>query len=142
MKKKCLPLFNIKIPLYVGLGSKQHNYQQLPRNLSGSTLLFEISGNFFHRANVQIRLTNSPFPVRFRSLFKGPLAPLRRTYFLNTPKPKLFHDILHYLISDGATKLSDGAIKFRCAVRDQILFITITCLFSLAYFMYFMYYLL
>ena len=47
-------------------------FYQLPTNLPERTcLLFEKSGNVFHRANVQIGLTPPP-TVRFRLLFKDP----------------------------------------------------------------------
>ena len=74
MKKKCLGLFNKKTPLYAGLGSKQKllaTAKQLIRQ--NSVLLFEKSGNLFHRVNVQIA---SPHPVYFRLLFKDSSSPL------------------------------------------------------------------
>ena len=60
MRKKCLYLFNKKTPLYAGLGSKQQNISNCQATYQKLYLLFENSGSFFHRSNVDSGIGLTP----------------------------------------------------------------------------------
>ena len=67
----------MKTHLYAGPSSKKHDYRQAIHQKN--CLLFEKSDNFFHRVNLQIGLTRSPFvSVRF---LKSPLHD-ERTFWM------------------------------------------------------------
>ena len=70
MKKIVYAFLIKKMPLHVGLGSKQQNFEQLRSNLSERTK----SGYFLALTSPSLRLP---------SLFKEPLLPARLTYYLN-----------------------------------------------------------
>ena len=79
------PFFKKNTTLYAELGSKQQSfYQQLPSDLSENFLLFEKSGNIFHRMNMLIGLI-CLFSCSFSFNFLDSPSP-STTYFFISPK--------------------------------------------------------
>ena len=74
-KKKCLSIFNKKTPLLDQVQNSKTFSNCEATYKKEFCLLFEKSGYFFHRANVQIDRLHTLLPFCFHSLFKYPPPP-------------------------------------------------------------------